>query len=373
MALAERRAAIAALEAVRESRVLAYVMADRGVHPAVPGFSLNFEQDPFLLIVDHLRAIGHVPRLDLFLYTRGGETDAVWPLVCLLREYTDHLTVLVPHRAHSAGTLLCLGADELVLGPLAELSPIDPTTGNQFNPADPSNAASRYGISVEDVTSYMRLAEKNVATDRVTDEQLMADKAIALESSVRLEMFLELTKVVHPLALGNVERVYLQIRRLASILLGLHLSEREDKDRIQGIVRQLTEEFYSHQHVIPRREAIPLLGAWAKKATGDEEACMTELFDRYADDLGLRTPFSLPQYMGTDQVKDLTAVAGHLDSADTSHVHETRMRVMQRAVLPSGIQVQLPPGVMPPLEPWPGRAFETGVDSVGWKTNTGGT
>lgn len=376
--LENRRTLLVALEQVRNSRVLTYIMSDRATHPDVAGFSTLLDQRPFLLLVDHLRSIGHVPRLDLFLYTRGGETDAVWPLVCLLREYTDHLSVLVPFRAHSGGTLICLGADELVLGTLAELSPIDPTTGNQFNPVDPANPRNRYGISVEDVTSFFKLAEKNLAQQPIADQELSATAAAGkaapkLDPALRLEVFRELTKQVHPLALGNVERVYLQIRRLATHLLGLHLDEKGDGAQIEDITRALTQEFYSHVHAIPRREAMPLLGDWARGATEDEDARMTDLFDAYATDLQLRAPFSLPTYMGTDPVRDLTAVGGFIESGAKSHIHETRLRVMQRAVIPPGIQVQIPPGATPPLDPWPGRVYETATDALAWVDNVGGS
>jgi hypothetical protein len=43
--------------------------------------------EPQLWFVDQLRAFGKMSQLDLFLYTRGGAVDAVWPLVNLLRAY----------------------------------------------------------------------------------------------------------------------------------------------------------------------------------------------------------------------------------------------------------------------------------------------
>ncbi|MBU0734226.1 MAG: hypothetical protein KKG10_08760, partial [Proteobacteria bacterium] len=45
----------------------------------------------------------------------------------MLREFCEKLAVLVPFRAHSAGTTLALGADEIVMGPLGELGPVDPS------------------------------------------------------------------------------------------------------------------------------------------------------------------------------------------------------------------------------------------------------
>ena len=56
----------------------------------------------------------------------------MWPIVSLIREFDKDFEVLVPYRCHSSGTLTALGAKRIVMDQLSELSPIDPSTGNQF-------------------------------------------------------------------------------------------------------------------------------------------------------------------------------------------------------------------------------------------------
>src|SRR5690242_5380799 len=75
---------------------------------------------------EQLSRAGWAPRLDLVLATNGGTATAARRTALLLHEFTEHLTILVVYKARSAGTLLCLGAHELVLGPLAEFGPLDP-------------------------------------------------------------------------------------------------------------------------------------------------------------------------------------------------------------------------------------------------------
>ena len=116
MGYQERKKLISNLERVRGSRVLCYFLSDRETFPqGMPGFSTQLGTEPHLLFVDQLWAIGRMNQLDHFLYTRGGATDSVWPFVNLLRGYCEKLTVLVPFRAHSGGTLICLGADEVIM------------------------------------------------------------------------------------------------------------------------------------------------------------------------------------------------------------------------------------------------------------------
>ena len=333
-------------------------MSDRDTFPpAIPGFQTSLSAEPQIHVLDLLKQVGHVPRLDLFLYTRGGSTDSVWPFVNALRDHTDHLSILVPWRAHSSGTLICLGADEVVMPDGAELSPIDPTTGNQFNPRDPTNPQLQFGVSVEDVTSYFELAR---------------DRAGIKDEAHTLEVFKALTASVHPLALGNVQRVYGQIRRIGRRLLALHMPI-ANQEKLDGIVKGLTTDFFSHLHAISRDEAIELMGDWVRKPTDAENSAMTALFESYLGTFGLRTKFNLPYYMGDQVTRDLQALGAILESTAASFVHTTDIKVMQRPQLPQGVQVQVPPGQLLPLAPWVGRQYDYGVTRIGWFPNQEGT
>lgn len=68
----------------------------------------------------------HKPVL-LILNSGGGEISAAYLIAKLCREYSDgRFVVAVPRRAKSAATLICCGADEIHMGSLSELGPIDP-------------------------------------------------------------------------------------------------------------------------------------------------------------------------------------------------------------------------------------------------------
>ena len=63
----------------------------------------------------------------LIIYSLGGSAGSAYLISKLCREYTnDKLIVAVPRIAKSAATLLCCGADEIHMGSLSELGPIDP-------------------------------------------------------------------------------------------------------------------------------------------------------------------------------------------------------------------------------------------------------
>jgi hypothetical protein len=64
--------------------------------------------------------------VDLFLETAGGQTDATEGLVSLIQTMAPDLRVVVPSAAKSNGTVLCLAAQEIVMGVTSELGPIEP-------------------------------------------------------------------------------------------------------------------------------------------------------------------------------------------------------------------------------------------------------
>lgn len=64
--------------------------------------------------------------VDVMIETGGGETDATEALISMMRQVTKTFRAIVPMRAKSNGTLLCLAAESIVMGPTSELGPIDP-------------------------------------------------------------------------------------------------------------------------------------------------------------------------------------------------------------------------------------------------------
>src|SRR5262245_5950281 len=212
-----------------QAGVLAYVTGDR------ENLETEIGTDVLRRVPRHLEADGRQDRLALVLYTIGGDTNTPWPFVNFLRGSCEELFVLVPFWAHSAGTLIALGADRIYLTRFGTLGPIDPTVSNEFNPQDPANPDDRIPIAVEDVLAFFQLAS----------EQDEGDTGLAADA------FRQLAEAVHPLALGNVKRTIEQIEQLAKKLIRLHTPDADDAT-LDAIVRKLTTELYCHSHMIPR-------------------------------------------------------------------------------------------------------------------------
>jgi hypothetical protein len=286
---ASRLALIQQIEAARKSRVVSYVTSQRGTAGAQIG------QDAIRMFREELGKVGKVENLDLLLITRGGDTMVPFRLMSLLREFAKKVSVIVPYMAHSAGTLIALGADEIVMGTMGELGPVDPSVTNQFNPvmaeedqaASPPKPRPRIPISVEDVTSYINFAQKHAGLDA-------AGMAAA---------YTALTDNVHPLAIGNILRNHNLIRHLARRLLMMHMGDGE-KEKVDSIVKALTEELYAHNYVITRSEG-PQIGLKIKHPTADVENWMWELFRGYEDSLGIDRPINMMEELGQEKQRHL--------------------------------------------------------------------
>ncbi len=265
-----RKELIQSVEKSRNSHVITYFTSDR------PGpVNARVAMDIIPIVSRQLRQIGKTENIDFVIYSTGGDTLVPWRLVAMIREYCQKFSVLIPYKAHSAATMIALGADEIVMSDLSELSPIDPSTANIFNPTDPKNPQSKIPISVEDVMAYFDLAKNKFGIK--TDEEL----------TKIFNKFVESNPQIHPLALGNVNRTHNLIRILAQRLLKSHQSP-INQEEIDKVVDYLTEKLYSHQYFIGRKEAKEDLGLKTVKSADDTLAkLMTELYEEYQKEMGL--------------------------------------------------------------------------------------
>lgn len=69
---------------------------------------------------------------DLLIQTPGGNVDATEKIISLLRQRLSKYRVIVPSWAKSAGTIIALSAEKIVLGINSELGPIDPQFRTQM-------------------------------------------------------------------------------------------------------------------------------------------------------------------------------------------------------------------------------------------------
>lgn len=366
----DRQQVLADLEEKRPGRLAVSLFnLDRQSIPNMEGLSTHFDasvKEPLFRVLSESYKNKDYEGIDLVLYTRGGDTNAVWPIVNLLREFDPEFQVLAPFRCHSSGTLVALGAKSIVMGPLSELSPIDPTCGNQFNPREEGNPNSPpIGISVEDVQSYRDFLVKQLCLE--APEAGQTDKRPDNWREVLSPHIAKLTESVHPLALGNVHRVIRQIEKLAKQLLELHPSAEESVDRI---IQDLTTHFFSHTHMLDRHEAKRILGDRVVEADTDLADLLNRVLGCYKKSFRTWDPFFWIEKIGDEPMKSFEFVGGVVETRHWSYLYRTTVRATQTSGVPQGVNVQLPPNQPMPLIP--GLPRQRGAEKVaqGWKRNS---
>ena len=293
---------IAELEKKRSSRVITYLTSDR------EPFKAQIALDVLPKFYLSLQVIGHTEKISLFLYSTGGNLDAPWPLVNLLREYCDFLEILVPFRALSAATLISLGANKIIMTPLSQLSPIDPE-GTFVNEGKSEN------YSVEDVVSYIEFAKEKIG---IAESQPLSEVLRLLAGEIK------------PHIIGSLNRTHARIRRLGKNLLQLHLKDPKHETTVTEIVNNLTQLLGSHNHLISRREARETIGMReiVEDADAETEDLMQNLFSHYKQLMELEEPFNPLKLLSDDQTEaDYVARQAYIDSTDVGHEFATPLRV----------------------------------------------
>ena len=352
----QRKPFFAELSRLRNGRVpIFFFNFDRlSQPPNISGLTTTFASDTKEILYRLLKDADTKKGIDLVLYTRGGDANSVWPLVSLIREFDPEFEVLVPFRCHSSGTALALGARRIVMARLSELSPIDATTANQFNPREETNPLLPKAISVEDVRAFFDL-HKEHSPESKTD-------------------YLELlTKSVHPLALGNVQRVYRLVKSIASALLASNGAKKRAKSEIDKIVDKLASEFYSHAHAISRQEAKEILGEEEVLFASPElEICLDNILRSYELTFKLREQYILKQELGNNLATDVSYAGGVFESETRSYIFKTKGTWFQVPKLPNGVQLNIPAGSTLPIIPGLPVDYRFDIKFQDWTYNAGG-
>ncbi len=253
-------------------KLLVYVTSDR------PNMSAQIAPDVIDYFINQLDRIGSCKKLILYLYTRGGDTSAAWNIVNLLKMYGDELEVIVPHKAHSAGTIISLGANRIIMTKQATLSPIAPSITTPLNPQ--ISDGNLVPVSVEAVNGYLDYARDELHID---DQKILSD------------IFMKLSDCVSPLVLGEVYRSRSQIKMLAKRLL---VNQNLDESEIQKVVEFLCSESGSHDYTINRREARDSLKLNVEKPTPGQYKIIKAVYDDVNEELSLNSPFNPAEING---------------------------------------------------------------------------
>lgn len=183
-----------------------------------------------------LQGIDTANGLALIISSPGGDGLVAERIIRICRSYsrTGRFTAIVPAKAKSAATLICLGAESIVMGPTSELGPVDPQV--TFGVGADAGWYSAYNI----VNGYEALFRS------------------AMEAQGNLEPYLHQLMHYNPLDIQELRSAIelsddIAIKALASDMLK-GMPEEEIKARIKMFLEPSTKKV--HGRAIHRDEAV---------------------------------------------------------------------------------------------------------------------
>ena len=116
---AERKRQLKRIAALRGRDVMAFAS---DINKSIPQISIDYSDLlPFTDQLSNLKG----KALDLILETPGGSGEVAEDLVKAMRSKYEDVAVIVPGYAKSAGTIMAMAGDEILMGPYSGLGPID--------------------------------------------------------------------------------------------------------------------------------------------------------------------------------------------------------------------------------------------------------
>jgi hypothetical protein len=173
--------------------------------------------------------------LDVLLHTTGGDPDAAYRTAQVLRDFSEEVTFLVPDFAWSAGTLLALSGDSIVLGAHARLGPIDVTVGPDDAPGIPLAGIEYFRRWVGECQHEMLHAHD-------------CGEAHAQPANVASDLLVEMTKQVGAIRVGEYRRMSELTRHYARRLLEDYMfrGKADAEEMAEVISGRLLREYPSH-------------------------------------------------------------------------------------------------------------------------------
>jgi hypothetical protein len=154
-----------------------------------------------------------------------------WRIVSLIRERVKKFSVLVPHAAFSAATLIALGANEIVMHPHGNLGPTDPQItnpkkGNQFG--------------TEDLQAFLRFAREKVG---LSDQEPLRD------------VFMKFAEEVGFVGVGVASRGTQLSMSIGEKMLLMHMTDTKKNQNARAISESLNTKYFHHGYPLSRSEA----------------------------------------------------------------------------------------------------------------------
>ena len=213
--------------------------------------------------------------LDVIIQTPGGDIDAAYKITKLLRNSSKIINMIVPLYAKSAGTLVCIAGDTIIMTTLAELGPLDTQIREEQEGDSPTYRSALNGFKALEQVQLHTLETLDITVKLILQRSGMKmSEAVTLATKFAGSTSGTLYQQLDPKKIGECARVLEIGERYGIIILTKYLGWTEDK--ADEVIKTLVKSYPAHSFVIDSDELCSL-GFPAKSASEEEEIILDKM------------------------------------------------------------------------------------------------
>lgn len=214
--------------------------------------------------------------LDVILHTPGGSADAAYSICKALVKSTKKLNIIVPLYAKSAGTLLSLAADSIIMTDNSELGPLDTQLREDIDGNSPVYISALNGFKALEQIQAHTLETLDVTTMLILSQSggMKLSDVIALAANFCGQTSGTLYKQLDPKKIGEYARA-LDIGEYYGIKI-LTKFKAWNRKNAEQTVRKLVKGYPSHEYILDLEE-LQELQLPAIQASKEEECILHDL------------------------------------------------------------------------------------------------
>ena len=202
------------------------------------------------------------------LTTFGGDPDAAYRIARCLRHHYTHVRVVIPSFCKSAGTLITIIADELAIGDLGELGPLDIQVRKDSEVAERGSGLDIIQ-ALQATHQHAQTAFRTALFDIRRSARLSTKLAGEFAAKIAVGVAAPLYAQIDPVRLGEMQRAMRIAHEYGQRL------QRYTDSLTDGALDRLVAEYPAHGFVIDRKEAAELFRTVCAPTDEEENFCIT--------------------------------------------------------------------------------------------------
>jgi hypothetical protein len=235
---------------------------DRDILLISEGISRKLHHDLSLVIAKDQQH----KKCTLFLTTRGGDPDGGYRIARCLQHHYDHIRLVIPSLCKSAGTLVAIGANEIIIGDLGELGPLDIQVRKASELEERSSGLDIIQ-ALEAAQTHARQAFHTTLVEIRKGGRLSTKLAGEFAANVAIGVAAPLYNQIDPNRLGEMQRAMRIAHEYGERL------NRSSRALRNGALDNLIAGYPSHSFVIDRKEASELFSSVQHPSAEEKEFC----------------------------------------------------------------------------------------------------